>query len=452
MFAFFLFITIACSAVSLHSGAQQQPITTTTEQPAPLLLSSHAKQYSKVKMVMLHIGQNAAVSNIAKMIHFDLEFSDQIAIDLKKTTAIPTAPQAAALGKQAYTLMLTLEEKSLNKKNKAADIEINLKDPATNQSFFCKNYTCHEHNIIQQGHQIADDLMPTLTGDTGPMLSTLAYCKQLSNNHKVVCIADYACRLEKPVVTARTINIAPAWHTKAPGLCYSQFTRTNSRLMFVDLTTNKHNIVCSYDGLNMQPSFSEDGSQAALCLSGKGNSEIYLYDQAFCKTLGKKTFKQLTDNKGNNVSPCLLDAGDLVFCSDFQTGSPQIYLKKTLTGDVIRLTSGKGYCASPNYNPATKQLVYTRYATGAFQLWSMDLSSEHRHEKQLTFNAGDKLEPSWSACGKYVAFTYAKYDGKLKKRMSQIAILNTQSSNIRILTTTPELKSFPSWTGRNLYA
>jgi tol-pal system beta propeller repeat protein TolB len=445
MLILFLLLTLLHSAI-----AATPPAPTVVQQPAPLLLSSKAKQYSKIKMIMLHVGESEAVANIAKMIHFDLEFSDQMAINLKKTAAVPNPKQAAVLAKQAYTLMLTLEEK--NKKKKATEVEVTLKDPVTNDSFFSKKYLCHEHNIIQQGHMIADELMPTLTGESGPMLSTLAYCKQLSNNHKIVCIADYACRLEKPVVTAKTINIAPAWHTKAPGLCYSQFTRTNSRLMFVDLPSNKHNIVCSYDGLNMQPSFSPDGAQAALCLSSKGNSEIYLYDQAICKAAGKRVFKQLTQNKGNNVSPCLLESGDLVFCSDYQTGSPQIYLKRTTTGAVKRLTSGKGYCASPHYNPITKQLVYTRYANGAFQLWSMDLSREQFVEKQLTFNAGDKLEPSWSACGKYVAFTYAKYDNKLKKRMSQIAVLNTQSSNIRILTTSPEQKSFPSWTGRNLYA
>ncbi len=446
MFSRLFLILATCCALPLHSSAPINVI----QQPAPILLSSQAKQYSKVKMIMLHVGESEAVANIAKMIHFDLEFSDQIAIDFKKTAAIPNAKQAAALGKQAYTLMLTLEEKKAKKKS--TTVEISLKDPVTNQSFFSKNYSCLAHNLIQQGHTIADDLMPVLTGENGPSLSTLAYCKQVSNNQKIICIADYACRLEKPVVTARTINIAPAWHTKAPGLCYSQFTRTNSRLMFLDLQTQKHSVVCSYDGLNMQPSFSNDGAQAALCLSGKGNSEIYLYDQKVCKTLGKRTFKQLTNNNGNNVSPCLLPSGDLVFCSDFQTGSPQIYKKNSTTGIVTRLTSGKGYCASPNYNEITKQLVYTRYAHGAFQLWSLDLSSDHPREKQLTFNAGDKLEPSWSACGKYVAFTYAKYDSKVKKRMSQIAVLNTQSNNIRVMTTSPEQKSFPTWTGRNLYA
>jgi tol-pal system beta propeller repeat protein TolB len=434
---------------SLH-GLKASSKTTIIEQPAPLLLSSQARQHSKVKVIMLHIGDHEEINNIAKMIHFDLGFSDQMAVDLKKTATVPTEKQAAALAKQAYTLMLTVEEKGT--KRKTTDIEITLKDPINNQTFFSKNYSCPPHNLIQQGHQIADDLMPVLTGETGPMLSTLAYCKQVSPTQKYICIADYACRLEKPVVTAKTINVAPAWHPKAPGLCYSQFTRHNSRLMFVDLNTQKHNIVCSYDGLNMQPSFSSDGVQAALCLSGKGNSEIYLYDQQVCKSLGKKTFKQLTNNKGNNVSPCLLPSGDLVFCSDFQTGSPQLYLKNAATGVIKRLTNGKGYCASPNYNNTTKQIVYTRYAHGAFQLWSLDLSSPHPHEKQLTFNAGDKLEPAWSACGKYVAFTYAKYDQKLKKRTSQIGIFNTQSSNIRIMTSGPELKSFPCWTSRNLYA
>jgi len=285
---------------------------TANQQAAAFSISAAGKSFDKVKTLLLHIGHNDVIDNIAKVLQFDLEFSDQLAIDVKRTATTPNAKQAAVLGKQGYTLMLILEEQE--KKADAIPAVISLKDPATNAILFTKEFTCQPKNIVMQGHAIADELMPVLTNEKGPMLSTLAYCKQIANDYKIVCIADYACRLERPVVTARTINVAPSWHTQAPGLCYSQFTKTNNRLMFCDLKTKKHNVVCSYEGLNMQPSFSSDGNRAALCLSSNGNSEIYLYDQNICKSVGKKIFKQLTHNQGNNVSPCLLENNDLIFC------------------------------------------------------------------------------------------------------------------------------------------
>lgn len=431
---------------------EQKPVAINTIQTpvtAAFEINTQAKQFGKVKTIMLHVGTNQVVEDIAKTMHFDLEFSDQLAIDLKRTAKVPTAKQAAALAKQGYALMLVIEDKKLDKKN--VTTTITLKDPANDQLFFSKEYTCLPKNVVMQGHTIANELMPVLTNESGPMLSTLAYCKQIANDYKIVCIADYACRLERPVVTARTINVAPSWHSKAPGLCYSQFTRVNSRLMYTDLVTKAHKVVCSYDGLNMQPSFSNDGAKAALCLSSKGNSEIYLYDQHLCKAAGKRVFKQLTHNNGNNVSPCLMENGNLIFCSDFQTGSPQIYLRDAQTLAVKRLTSGTGYCASPTYHEASGLLVYTRYIKGAFQLFALNLQEANPVERQLTKSPGDKLEPTISACGKYVAFTYQTYDNKVKKRTSQIAVFNTRSNVMRVLTSSPEQKSYPAWTGRNLY-
>lgn len=455
---FLLTCTLALPAqadVSQGLGKPVAPVVQESSKASTLFafeVNSGNRQHSKVKTLMLLVqsDENKLLADVAQSMHFDLEFSDQLAIDLKRATTVPDQKQLASIAKQGYTLVLTLEQRKPT--THSIDLAINLVDPASSQSFFHKKVTCKDRGIIHQAHVIADELMPVLTGEKGPQLSTLAYCKQLSNRHKIVCVADYACRIEKPVVTASTINVAPAWHTKAAGLCYSQFTRSNSRLMFLDFKTMQHKIVCSYDGLNMQPSFSPDGSKAALCLSSKGNSEIYLYDQNLCKKMGKRVFKQMTENHGSNVSPCLLKNDNLIFCSDFQTGSPQIYFRDGTSRTVKRLTSGAGYCASPAHCATTNKLVYTRYVKGTFQLFTLDMGAAQPRERQLTFNAGDKIEPTWSACGKYVAFTYAHFDTKLKRRSNQIAVLNTSSGVIRVLTSGIEQKSFPTWTERNLYA
>jgi Tol biopolymer transport system component len=120
------------------------------------------------------------------------------------------------------------------------------------------------------------------------------------------------------------INVAPRWHTQAPMIFFSQLTKENNRLMALDLNSKKPRIISSYEGLNMHPSFSEDGSKSVLCLSGRKNSELYLYDQKICNKLKKKVYIQLTHNEGNNASPCLLPNGNVVFCSDYETGNPQI--------------------------------------------------------------------------------------------------------------------------------
>lgn len=454
---FFRFLLISLSIFSPFPTIQSNtptPVKTATppkiqEEEFAFEVHQPVRQYSKVKCLTLVLGpENKVLENAAKIIQFDLEFSDQVEIEINRHAGELDPVVLAKLYNKGMALCLYLRMQDKH------TIKVELKDPASNAALFEKAFPLTENNIVYQSHCVSDALMPVLTGEKGPALSTLAYCKQISSRQKVVCIADYACKMEKVIEQARTINVAPCWHSQVPVLFYSQFTRTNSRLMSYDLRFKRHSIICSYDGLNMQPSFSPDGTQAILCLSGKGNSELYLYDQAVCKKEKKRIFQQVTNNKGNNASPCYLPDGSVVFCSDFQTGSPQIYhLKAAIGGSkkTTRLTNGHGYCAAPSYCAHTNSIVYTRYVHGFFQLFTLDLNNPQPRERQLTFTTGDKLDPSWSECGKYVAFAYTCPDTKTKKPTNQIAVANVTSGNIRILTSSKERKSFPCWTQRTAY-
>jgi len=407
------------------------------------------KQYSRLKCFALVLGTNKMLDQMAKIIQYDLEFSDQVEIVLNKYSAELAPNVLTKLYDQGYSLCLYLKEE----KNPANQLVINvlLKDPASGITFFEKKFAYQEKNIVLQAHKISDELCPAMTGEKGPSLSTLAYCKQLSKNQKVICLADYTCNYERTIIPGKTINIIPCFDINLPRIFYSQFTKTNCRLMQYNLATQKHHVVCSYDSLNMQPSFSPDGSKSVLCLSCRGNSELYLYDQSLCNKLGKRIFKQLTHNKGNNVSPCYLPSGDVAFCSDFESKFPQLYILDAKTQKTRRLTNGKGYCADPSYCSKTNKIVYTRYIKGTFQLCILDLNEKTLREKQLTTCQGDKIEPCWSDCGRYVSFTYAVGNTITKKIATQIAVFNTLSGKKRILTKGKEAKSFPAWTSKSLY-
>jgi len=453
--------SILCGLL-IHTGTCAQTgietrIETSENGDISFTVNSNVKQYSTVKCLMVCIGQSDELIKIAKLLKFDLEFSDQLDVEIKKHETELDAEKMAKLAGQGISLCLVLKESitndnknkksNKNNNNKNIEIEVTLKDPATNNSFFDKKVSWSDKTAIYDAHTMADQLLPVLTGEKGPMLSTLAYCKQVASKHKIICVADYACMKERVLVQSYTLNVAPCWHSRVPTLFFSQFTRSNSRLMSIDLNSKKQRVICSYDGLNMQPSFSQDGVQAVLCLSGSGNSELYFYDQTLCNKLKRRIFTPLTSNKGNNVSPCLLPNGDVIFCSDFQTGYPQIYYLDLKNKTTRVLTSGKGYCASPSYSMITNSIIYSRYVKGVFQLFSLHVGSKKARERQLTFSMGDKLDPVWSPCGKYAAFSCNCPD----KKGQQIAVLNCRSGKVRILTNGKEQKSFPSWTGMQLF-
>lgn len=442
---------INSSLVSENLQTQKQMLASSKQEEIETTFEVHnpSKKYCKVKCLMLIIGDDPLVFKAAKIIEKDLNFSDQIEIVLNKSKSELSVSTLEKLYDQGYSLCLYVK----SGKNKAGQsgVHVILKDPATNTVFLNKISSSSDTNIIFESHKISDALFPVLFGTPGPTLSTLAYCKLVNKNKKVICLTDFSCNLEKTIVNSNTINVIPCFDPKSPRLFYSQFTKTNCRLMQCNLTTKKHYTVCPYDGLNMQPSFSPDGSKAVLCLSSNGHSNLYLYDQILCDKIGQRAFKQITHNKGNSVSPCYLPNGNIVFCSDFKTGFPQIYHLNTRTNSFRLLTNGKGYCADPSYCPKTNKIVYTRLVKGTFQLCELDLSAKIIRERLLTRGRGDKIEPCWSECGRYIAFNYIVHTGSKTKTIPQIAIFNIMSCNIHTLTKDPTPKSFPAWTSKTLY-
>ena len=400
-----------------------------------------------IKCLILCIGDNKDIEHIANMVKFDLEFTDQLAVDVKKYSEHLTPDLQKKLFEQLNVSLCLQCSPSKNNKT----VEIELKDSFSEKSLITTDYLLENKNIVHTAHKISEDILPKLTGNSSISLSTLAFCKQVDAHNKRIFVADYSCKKERCVTGLPRLNVAPRWHSTLPQLFFSQLTRSNGRLMMCNVKTNAFSVVCSYDGLNMQPAFSPTGNKVVLCLSARnGNSELYLYDQNLCKKAGKRVYVPLTNNGGNNTSPCIMPDGDVVFCSDFQTGLPQLYHLDMKKKKVHRLTNGAGYCAAPSYCEKTNSIIYIKPVNNIFQLWAIDLDEERVLEKQLTFGPGDKLDPAISPCGNYVAFTY-DYVNEQKKRIPQIASLNLASKKIRILTHDTYPKSFPTWTSGTYY-
>jgi tol-pal system beta propeller repeat protein TolB len=396
-------------------------------------------QHSKIKCQILIDDDDKSVIRIAKIVKFDLEFTDQLEVNLSKTSQDADSGILSKLFKNGYSLCLELKRVS-------DEIHSLLKDTSSGDVIYEARFEFKQNRDVSLGHRISDKLIPELTGNRSVSTSALSFCKQLSQDHKVICLSDYSCNQVKTVVANHGLNVAPSWHSKASVLFFSRLHKTSGKLMSINMRTGKQNVICSYDGLNMQPSFSSDGSRAVLCMSARsGNSELYMYDQKICRKLKKRVFVPLTSNNSSNSSPTLLPDGNVIFCSDFETGMPQIYHMNIETKFTQRLTSGQGYSAAPSYNDATKSVVYTKQLNGTFQIFSLNLDGNNVVEKQMTFNEGDKFEPSMSECGKYIVFTYVFSNPETKKTESQIASYNCDSGNIRVLTRGSEPKSFPCW-------
>jgi len=296
-------------------------------------------------------------------------------------------------------------------------------------------------SISMIAHTIADDIWPQLFNQLNSFRSKIVYAKQIwrmkhgrEKPYKQIWIADFDGSNAQLFIDAPTISFAPRWNNdlNCPLLFYSQNTLSNIQLVMNNMF-GKRQVICSFDGLNMQPTFSDDGKKVVLCLSKDGTSQLYM---SFIDMKShQRKLDRLTFNSGNNLAPCFIDSGTIVFVSDFETNKPQVYSLDLKTKQIQRITQG-GYCACPNYSSVRRQLVYSKMMDdGVMQLFLYDFKTKKHN--QLTFGSGNKEEGCWSVCGNYIIFSVNEWS------KSRIAQLHLQTNKIHYLTSDHEHCTYP---------
>lgn len=427
----YLMMSALFASCALHADEIQQEKVAFTVQGTEL-------QHKKVSLLLAIVGNvNQEFQDIISIIKNDLEFSGQFTVATQQFTSLFTKKDIIALFDKGYSFALFLNP---SEDGKGIEWRVYEKAPswiAEQGVDMIKGAKYAKRGQLLRGwaHNVSDSLWNVLTGQEGFFSTKIAYCKDVNSPKKKkvkhVVVADYDGSNEQQLVSMPTVSVAPRWNNDVhnPLLFYSEYTNSNVRLIAVNME-KKRKIASNFDGINMLPTFSPDGTKVVYCLSkGKGNCQLYYYE--------KGALKQLTKNEGNNVSPTFShDGNKLFFCSDFQTGQPQIYCYDIPQDKLVRLTTS-GYCASPNYNPKQHKVVYSKIIDGVMQLFLYDVKrNDHR---QLTYDAGHKEEASWSPCGNFLLFSIEKKD------KSKIALLNIVTSERKYLTTEKYVCTYPAW-------
>lgn len=382
---------------------------------------------------------DAELLPVARQIKKDCEFTGTIAMTIKECALPKTKKEVCVLFEQNYQLVVYLYE-TKNKLGVKWRLYKRVADD-TAVALIKEQYHAKDGpEYLSLGHSIADALWPVLTGKPGFFSTKIAYCKAVPpirkkgrqyKHIKHIYIVDFDGSNARLLVDTPTLNIAPRWHKSStcPLLFYSECRASNMALMKVNLRGEK-SVVSNEDGLNMLPSFSPDGTGVAYNISRD------IYRQMLDPQTQKITKEKIISNKGNNVSPNLLDNGDIIYCSDEETKDPQIYYYHALTGKKERLTS-EGYCTCPCYSSATKTIAYVRRVKGVAQLFVYNLDT--KKHTQITFDQGHKEEPSFSPCGNYLVFSIEQGS------KSRIAIMDLETKERRYITPEDVHATYPRW-------
>lgn len=137
-------------------------------------------------------------------------------------------------------------------------------------------------------------------------------------------------------------------------------------------------------------------------------------------------------------------SSEVVFLSIEENGYAHLFLFRSLTSQLMRITSGDWNDIAPVLNPQRTRLAFASDRDGDWDLYVMALSTGE--VTQVTNSPQYDASPSWSPDGQWLAFETYQNDNL------EIAVVNVDSGEIVPLTQHPASDHSPAWApdGRNV--
>lgn len=374
-----------------------------------------------------------AIQKLMQIVKLNIERSQQFKLDLVSCSAPKYKKDINDLFQKGYPLLLFIDAL---KNQETLGIEWRLYDATQSEMIKGKKQAFNDMNIVHNAHVLCDTLWPELLGgQRAPFLTRLAYIKRGKNRFgkKVshLCTNDWLGHDEHILLSSSRILVAPTWYTGPDAheqLFFSEFTPSNVRCM--KLTKKGDRLpIFDFDGTCVGLACAPDGKTAVYCRSGA------LWKYSYDADLKRGIHERIVKRDQPCTHPSLLSSGEIIFCYG---GA----LCRLDTAKNIHMLTHEGYCVAPDVHEKEQKIVYSKRIKGVMQLMVGDLvTGEH---EQITFDAGDKIDPRWSPCGLYIVFCQEKGRG------STICIIHRSTRASYYITDPADHCSYPSWSSYGL--
>lgn len=366
------------------------------------------------------------IKNITEIIKKDIERSGQCLFDVCTARAPHQKKDITTLFDEGYPLAVFIDECT---KSDRVGIEWRLYDAISATMIKGVKQELQEGSCALQAHAIALPLAKELLGVQVPCLTRIAYIKRgkdrLGKRQSHVCTSDWLGADERVLLSSSRILVAPSFQgiDGAEQLFFSEFTPYNVRCMKLEKNGTK------------MPLFDLEGTCVGISC-GSSASAVYCRSGALWKyqydAEKKRGVHERLVYKDQPCShPTLCANGDIIFCSG---GSLYRFDGKSRA---LESLTQDGYCVAPDFHEQENALVYSQRINGVMQL--VVLSPANGEREQLTFDAGDKVDPRWSPCGNYIV--YACEMG----RASRIAVIHRHTRVKQHITPEGVHCAYPAW-------
>jgi TolB protein len=252
-------------------------------------------------------------------------------------------------------------------------------------------------------HQFANDIVKSFTARAGVFGSRIAFAMTGKGAHEIAAVDMDGGRTS--VLTKMGSDcLLPAFSPDGGEVAFTSYLRNNPDLWIVPVGGGRARRTSKQPGLNTGAAWAPDGRNLVLTMSYDGNAELYRIGAADGAMLAR-----LTSNPAIDSSPSFSpDGGQLAFVSNRQ-GSPQIFTMSAGGGAPKRVTFQGKYNQTPRWSPRADkaQIAFTgRDERGVFDVFILDLKTGNID--RLTQGKGSNLDPTWSPDGRLIAYVSSR--------------------------------------------
>ncbi len=117
-----------------------------------------------------------------------------------------------------------------------------------------------------------------------------------------------------------------------------------------------------------------DGGDSVVYVSRRGGKRVLVRLSGLLT--GKKSEKVLTPASFDTINPCVVPGGKFL-CSSDMNGIFDLYIFNPEAGSFLQVTSVSGGCFSPDFSVVSKNLVFSYYEQGCYNLYQMKYPEEN---------------------------------------------------------------------------
>jgi len=260
-----------------------------------------------------------------------------------------------------------------------------------------RHFQSQKRGLRMGAHAFSDRIIESLANARSIASTKIAFAND-STGKKEIYMVDYDGENLVRFTNNKTINLLPKWSHDGTKIYYTSYKYSNPDMFEIDLKRGTIKPYIAFQGLNIPGRDSPDGDKMVMTLSLGKDPSIYLLNRKRMRL--KKLLKTFGVSSSPTYSP---DGKQIAFVSDI-SGNPQIYIYEFSSKKAKRITRFN-WCDSPAWSPRGEWIAFAGRKTRREKMNIFITDPTGSIKYRLTQNAGDNENPTWSADGRFIAFT-----------------------------------------------